>query len=113
MGTNGVPSLEGTGTLASGDPVSLALSDALANSTTSLVIGFAAVNVPFKGGVLVPNPDVLVLGLPTDATGGLLLPNTWPNGIPPTTTLYFQHWVQDPAGPKGLSASNGLSGTTP
>ena len=71
------------------------------------------INVPFKGGVLVPKVDLLIMGLATDGTGELVLGSTWPTGIPPATTMYFQHWIVDPAGPKGLSASNGLAGTTP
>ncbi len=111
-GSDGVPELSGTGTLAVGTPVSFTLEHALPASTTSLVVGLAAAYVPFKGGTLVPNPDVLVLGLPT-GSGTLVLPGTWPSGLPSGLQLYFQHWIVDPAGPKGLAASNGLRGTTP
>ena len=66
-----------------------------------------------RSGVLVPNADVLVPGLPTDANGELFLPFIWPAGVPSGFHLYFQDWIVDPAGPKGFSASNGLQALTP
>lgn len=112
-GTNGEPVLEGTGTLVGGDPLTLSLTSALENTTTSLVVGINELNAPLKGGVLVPQPFIVINGLPTDGTGSLAVGSTWPTGFPSAFTTYFQHWIVDPAGPKGLAASNGLSGTTP
>ena len=37
------------------------------------------------------------------------LPGVWPNGV--AFPIYFQFWVQDPAGPAGFSATNGLQAT--
>jgi len=113
-GTAGIePTLAGTGTLVAGTPITLTLANALAGSTASLFIGVRAIDAPFKGGVLVPAPTLLVPGLPVDGGGGLVLPATWPAGVPGGVTLYYQFWISDPGGPKGLSASNGLAGTTP
>ena len=115
-GTHGEPQLEGSGTLSAGDPVSLALTGARESATTYFVIGVTAVNLPFSGGTLVPGfapPDGLFLVLATDADGELLLADTWPAGVPPGFEVYFQHWIDDPAGPFGLAASNALRGTTP
>jgi hypothetical protein len=111
-GSDGVPELSGAGTLAGGTPVIFTLEHALPASTTALVVGLAAAYAPFKGGTLVPSPDVLVLGLPT-GSGTLVLPGTWPSGLPSGLPLFFQNWIVDAAGPKGLAASNGLRGTTP
>ena len=105
------PALWGTGDLAAGTPLSVALSGALANSSATLLAGFANLSLPFKGGTLVPSVDVLVLGLPMGPGGGITLGSTWPAGIPAGFKVYLQAWVVDPAGPQGLSASNGLSGT--
>ncbi len=111
-GRGGVPSLEGHGTLLAGDAVSLVTSGAATSAPATLVVGLAEVSVPFKGGVLVPAPDILV-SAGTDAAGGFTLPSVWPAGIPPGTELHFQTWIVDPGGPAGLAATPGLSATTP
>jgi len=112
-GTNGAPLFEGEGTLIPTDVVTLTLSNALPSSQTTLLVGISALMAPFKGGVLVPNPAIMIFGLPTGPAGQLVLSAHWPGGLPPSFTLYFQHWILDPGGPAGLAASNGLSGTTP
>jgi len=112
-GTHGDPLLAGTGPLLGNEAVTLSLTNALENAATGLVIGLSQANAAFKGGVLVPAADLVLLGLTTDGAGGLLLAATWPPGVPPGSTFYFQEWVADPAAPVGFSASNGLSGTTP
>jgi CotH kinase protein len=111
-GVSGVPQLVGMGTLIGGDPVSLSLSNANPDSSATLVIGLSLLGAPFKGGTLVPMPDAL-LGLFTSGTGGFLIAGTWPAGVPAGLTFWVQCWIADDAGPKGFSASNGLSGTTP
>lgn len=89
------------------------LSNALPNSTTSIVLGFSLLLKGFKDGVMVPNPDLLFLGLPVDTTGSYSLPFTWPAGIPVGTKFWVQHWIADAggAGLSGFAASNGLEGT--
>lgn len=112
-GTLGPPALGGTGLLLPGTPYSVDLTDALPNATTNLVVGGSAINAPFKGGTMVPHPTAIVTGLPTDGTGSHTLAGPWPNGIPAGTTFYLQHWIEDPSGPLGFTASNAMSGTTP
>jgi hypothetical protein len=111
-GTNGDPVLVGSGSLADGTLVSLTLSNALANSTTTLIIGLSQLNAPFKGGVMVPNPDFLIFLLPTGPTGTLPLAATWA-ALPSGFVVYFQHWISDPAGPAGFAASNAVSAAQP
>jgi len=106
------PSLGGSGSLQGGMPVTLFLDDAAANAPAHLVVGLSEWNVNFKQGVLVPSPDVFV-PLATDATGSRGLTATWPAGLPSNVPILYQYWIQDPAGPVGYSASNGLRGTTP
>lgn len=112
-GTHGAPLLLGNGALVADSEVDLALSNALALAPATLIIGLSNLSAPFKGGVLVPNPLLLIGGLLTDAAGTLELSGTWPSGAPAGFTTYYQHWIIDPIGPVGLAASNGLSGTTP
>lgn len=106
------PTLDGDGLLCAGGTVTLTLADALGSSTAWLVLGLSEINAAFKGGVLVPNPDV-VLPLPTDASGGIAFAFQWPGGLPSAFPMAVQSWVQDPAGPAGFSASNALRLTTP
>jgi len=112
-GTTGTPILTGDGTLKPGDPVTLTLSNALPLSSSALIVGFAQINAPFKGGTLVPSANIIFFGLPIDAGGQQVLIAPWPNGAPPRFSFYFQHWVTDAAGPLGFAASNGLRAVTP
>ena len=112
-GTLGPPAATGQGTLVGGAPGTLSLADAKPGAPATLVAGFAGLFAPFKGGVLVPDPALLVAGLPLDAAGALELGFAWPVGLPPDTSLLLQFWIPDAAGPKGLAASNGLAAITP
>ena len=89
--------------------VSLAFADSATSST--LVIGSTALNAPFKGGVLVPFPEVL-LTLPLSAVGASSVPYVWPAGIPAGFPFWMQHWFQDAGNPGGFAASNALQGVT-
>lgn len=112
-GTHGVPLLEGEGGPIGGSQVSLTVTGALEDQSAVLVIGLSRIDAPTLGGILVPSPDFLIGGLTTTSAGELVVTTDWPQGIPPSTTVFFQVWIVDPAGPKGLSATNGLSVTTP
>jgi probable HAF family extracellular repeat protein len=112
-GSSGAPLLAGIGPLVAGTPVALELSNALASSPVALILGFAPLDAPFKGGVLVPQPDLALTGFSSDGTGTLSLASIWPAGIPSGFSFWAQEWIVDPAGPAGFAASNGLSATTP
>jgi len=111
-GSSGVPSLVGTGALFGNDAVSLDLANAKPFALSFLVLGLSNLSIPFKSGVLVPNPDFL-LPITVDGFGVASLSTLWPVGVPSGATFYSQFWISDPAGPAGFAASNGLSGTTP
>jgi hypothetical protein len=112
-GTSGTPVLAGDGGLEGGDAVSLSLSGALPNSIASLIVGFSALGAPFKGGTLVPHPDLIIPDLPTGPLGELTLTGVWPPGFPPGFSLFMQEWVVDAGGPAGLAATNALRAVTP
>jgi hypothetical protein len=112
-GGAGVPVLEGTGLLSPDSPLDLQLRFAAASAPAALVAGLSQVNLPLKGGILVPAPDVVVPGLVTDANGELLLSDTWPAGAPAGTAVFMQAWIQDGGAPAGWSASNGVKAITP
>ncbi len=112
-GVSGVPSLTGSGTLASGSAGSLALASARPSSFAMLFMSLSSTPVPFKGGVLAAFPAILTLPLSVDGTGGLVLPWTWPAGVPSQTLLYFQCAIKDAAAVLGVSLSNAVQGLTP
>jgi len=113
-GTGGIqPQLGGSGDLSGGDLVSLHMSDAHPASAAVLFVGLLAVDVPFKGGILVPAVNVVLPGLSTDGAGSLLLLALWPAGLPPQLPLFMQVWVADPGAVHGVAGSNALQLTTP
>lgn len=98
------PVLLGVGPATPGSINQLEMTGAPVGLPSFLVIGFSALNAPIKGGLLVPNPNYII-SLPT--LGTVVLPFVWPSapaGIP----IYGQHWVVDPSGPHGFTASNGI-----
>ena len=112
-GLYGTPRLGGEGSLAGGTPYALVLTDAHPVQPAWLVLGLAPLSAPFKGGVLVPHPDLIVSGLVTSAAGDLALDDTWPTGVPSGASFFTQFWITEPGAPSGFAASNGLRGTTP
>jgi len=110
-GVNGVPVLSAQGALIAAQAGSLDLAAAAPFASTYLVLGFNALSGAFKGGVLVPSPDVVLSPLTSDGGGALQLPFSWPQNVPSGTQIWAQYWVQDAVGPVGFSASNGLVGT--
>jgi hypothetical protein len=110
----GSPQLAGQGSLQPATPMTLKLSGALPNSGAVLVVGTDTLNLPFKGGVLVPEPlPGLLVPLVTNPLGTVTLSTTWPGGVPSGLSLYLQAWCVDAGGPQGVSASNALALTTP
>src|SRR5262249_55922176 len=84
------PLLAGGGPLTPGSTVTLHLIQAPPNAAAGLVLGASAAHLPFKGGVMLPAPDALLLGLSTDQDGELLLSGALPSGLPSGLGLYFQ-----------------------
>lgn len=109
------PRLRGIGPLEGREPWALDLWGALPETPVLLLWGTSTVDLPFYGGVLVPNflPPGGIEPLVTDATGGVRLDLLWPEDAAPGLTLVFQVWSPDAGGPLGASASNAISGTSP
>ena len=112
-GPDGIPMLVGHGTLQPGEPASLTLHGGNPASPAILVIGFAPLFAPFKGGVLVPRPHLFIGGLATDLTGSLDLQADWPSGVPAAVPIWYQEWIVDPGAVAGLAGSNGVTSITP
>jgi hypothetical protein len=104
----GVASLTGAGTLLAGTPFQLRLQGGPPAGVAHLLAGFAWIAAPFKGGTLIPQPDIALFGLPLGPQGDLHLPGTWPAGVPSGALVAFQCWIPDAHGPAGFGASNGV-----
>jgi len=113
IGVDGIPSLLGIGDLSPRSDLCLALGRAEPVSPTVLILGLSSLFAPAKGGIVVPNPDVIIGGFATDANGQLVFPATFPSGVPSGIPLYMQFWVEDSFGFFPLAASNGITKTTP
>ena len=81
-GMNGVPGLEGEGTLFPGSTVKLKLSDSKFFSNAWLVWGVSRVDLGFKGGVMIPAPDILTGPLFVTFTGSATAQGPMPAGVP-------------------------------
>jgi hypothetical protein len=112
-GVSGDPALEGTGTLIASTPVTLTLTNAAPFAFHAIYMGISTIYLPFKGGTLVPAPDLFIGLFSTDASGTEVFPGTWPPGLPSGAMFFFQDWIIDPAGPLGFAASNALKATQP
>jgi hypothetical protein len=110
-GVDGAPHLVGTGSLTAGSLNSVALTNAKPVAPAWLVIGANAVNLPILGGVLVPEPS-LVIGQTTSHIGTGGFQALWQPGVPAGVPIRFQYWIMDAAATFGFSASNGLQGVS-
>jgi hypothetical protein len=110
-GSFGLPSLIGEGIPAPEADVAVRVDGVLPNSTLALVVGFATQPLPFFGGTLVPDLDVLILGLPTGPAGFFQAGGALPADVPAGFQFWVQAWVTDPAGPQGFSATNAVKAT--
>jgi hypothetical protein len=114
-GLTGYPVLSGQGTLVSGTPYSIHLDNARPSSFAWLGVGASRLDLPFAGGLVIPDftNGFLIGPLPVDGSGSLVIGGAWPLGLPPGVVFYAQVLVEDAAGVPGVALSNGLSATTP
>ena len=108
---NFAPTLTGSGSLAGGGSFTLAFVGMPPSSAGPLFVGLSPINVAFKGGVLVPSPDIIIT-LAT-GSGSLSLPAGMPVGVPSNFALYLHAWFPDAGGPAGADATNALKLLTP
>ncbi|MEO6595150.1 MAG: galactose oxidase-like domain-containing protein [Planctomycetota bacterium] len=112
-GTNGPPTLTGSGEQVGGGVVQMGLSNALSGSLAVLVLGFSRGDLPLLGGVLVPSPDLVSGTLAVNGSGQSLISITYPQGFPTGFDLYAQYWLLDAGAVQGLAASNALRARAP
>jgi hypothetical protein len=112
-GGQGFPILLGEGSLVGGQPWALQASGAPAFAPVHLVAGLGVLGAPFKGGVMVPQPDALLGPFATGAAGSLALGGAWPAGLPTGLSIVLQAWFADAGGPAGFASTSGLQLTVP
>lgn len=110
-GSLGTPLLVGSGNLAPAGSFQLTLTGVQPNSAAILVVGLSDLSVPFLGGILVPNPDVVLGPLGTGAAGSIDFQANLTPDYPAGTDLWFQFWTGDAGAVGGASGSNALRGT--
>ena len=111
-GVSGEPRQRGSGPLTPSSPWTITLTNAAPSANAFWVLGLAPVNQAFKGGILVPALNALVV-IPTNADGEINLAGNLSATAPSGASLWLQYWITDATGPFGYSASNGMSLTTP
>ncbi len=107
-GSAGTPRLAAEGPFVAGPGIVMHVERAMPVTVGIWVAGGGEVMVPVLGGVLVPNPDVL-LAFVTDAHGRSTFEPVMPAPVPVGAILALQAWLLDPAGPAGFAASNGTA----
>jgi len=113
VGSAGPPALAGTGSLAPGSVVQLALTQAPPQTLMLAWLSFASQPWEVLGGTLYAHPQSAQVLMASDADGELLQTLIWPAGLPPGVTFWLQFLVQDTAIPAGITLSNAVSATTP
>ncbi|MCA8955816.1 MAG: hypothetical protein KDC87_07070, partial [Planctomycetes bacterium] len=106
------PNLALSGPLTANSTVNLSLTNAIENAPAYLGFGLGAtLDLPFMGGVLVPNIGLGgAVPIATNSQGQLVINNAPFVGLPKGTLLTLQCWIVDANGPFGLSASNAVCG---
>ncbi|HTE06697.1 MAG TPA: hypothetical protein VK824_10910, partial [Planctomycetota bacterium] len=110
-GVSGIPSLVGTGPLTPSSANALNLTSGSPSSAALLFVSLSSSPVPFKGGTLGAFPFFAAIGLATNGSGSIPIPFTWPVGVPPGISVYFQYAIADGVAPAGVSLSNLEQGT--
>lgn len=108
-GTFGEPVLQGS--LGVQGALEFDLHTAMPQAAAVMFIGVDDINIPFKGGIIVPN---VWLGLGfqhmyvTSQSGDIHLDAYWPDSMPNPITVYFQFLIIDDGAPLGVAFSNAL-----
>jgi hypothetical protein len=108
-----LPTLRAYGDLAAGSVVTVRARHLPASKLGSWFIGLTAANVPFKQGVLVPNPfgPFFRFFVASDANGAFTIAAPNPQSVFLGLSIVHQIWIQDPGATAGVCATNGLQET--
>jgi hypothetical protein len=107
------PVLSGSGCLVGGSPVSVTLKQAPSNAPMVAWVALAPTPFAALGGTVHAYPFTTQLLEFVDSSGNWTAATTWPAGVPPGTSIWFQVLTQDPQSIHGITLSNGLLAVTP
>ncbi len=119
QGSIDAPLLTGAGDLTPGSEFRLttAVFESLPAAIGLIVFGATQVDMPFAGGLLVPDPQVVLTGdlfTFTNGYGLQALELVWPTGLASGTELFVQTWIVSPnLVNESLLGSNGLRVVAP
>ena len=111
-GANGEPMLSASGPFTDGSTMEFLVSNGATSAPGAFALGFSAINLPLAGGVLVPNP-LVILGFSTDSVGNAETQVASPANVPTGLELYVQAWILDAGAPFGWAATNAVWTTAP
>jgi uncharacterized delta-60 repeat protein len=111
-GTLGVPVLFGTGDLTPSSAASIVLNNALPNALAGVFVAASSSPVPFKGGVLQPNPFLGPFFANTGAGGSITINFTVPS-LPSGAEIWLQWAIKDVGAVQGVALSNAINGFVP
>ena len=78
-----------------------------------LFVGAQAANLPFAGGIAVPDTSTGFRRQRfTNANGEISFGGAFPSP-PPGTQFFVQYWIQDTGAPQNFTGSNAIVGTVP
>jgi hypothetical protein len=111
--STGWPILIASGSFAAGEPFAFDLFRVPFFKPIFPVMGFSVLEAPFKGGTMVPTPQIVVGSMPSGGSGELHLTGDWPLGMPSGSTIAVQFWFSASGTIAGFAASSGVRITTP
>ncbi|HZM00948.1 MAG TPA: VCBS repeat-containing protein [Planctomycetota bacterium] len=105
-----LPTLRAYGDLGPGSPVTVRARHLPPSKPGSWFIGLSAGYLPFKQGVLVPDPfgPFFRIFVATDSTGSFSVTAPNPQSVFLGLSIVHQVWIQDPGATAGVCATNGL-----
>jgi hypothetical protein len=113
VGSNGLPTLLGSGPLSANSLTSVSLMNAPANALMLFWISLSSNPFGAIGGTVWTVPANIDILLFADPSGNFEASGLWPPGLPPGIEIWFQMAVEDVSVIYGITLSNGLKATTP
>jgi len=103
------------GTLVPGSDFSYTIENVTgpAGAAAWLVVGLSKIWLPFKGGTMVPSPDILIGPIPFAGATAIEFPTSLPLGYPSGATWWTQGWIQGMEGGTGVAATTAIRSTVP
>jgi len=113
VGSNGAPTLVGSGPLTAGSVAQLNLTQAPPNALMLAWLSLSSLPINVLGGTVYATPPINQIFLFSNILGSLQVSTFWPAGAPPGTEVFFQFIIDDAPTFHGLTLTNCVKATTP